>query len=670
MKKLPIITLLMTFFISAPILAHTQDAGNLIPRNALLGNPDKMSVALSHDGKYISYVAPKDGVLNIWIAPSDKPLESHPVTNDKGRGIRSYYWGYDNKHIFFTQDHNGDENDRLYSYDIETKQTKLWSPAKGVRAGIAGISERFPNDILIYMNNRDAKYFDVYHVNLLDGTKKLVFENNKYTNVIADDNLKIRFASLMNKDGETEYYKIEDGKQELFTTIPFEDEMNTAIIGFDKTGDVLYILDSRKRNTTALTTLDLKTGKSKILAENKKSDIGILTAHPTEKNIQVVTTEYEKVKYQVLDKAVKGDIQYLTALNRGNLIINSRTLDDKTWLVAYVSDNAPVKYYKYDRVNKHAEFLFTNRQALENYKLAEMHPVVIKARDGIDLVSYITYPTGIKDLKNLPMVLLVHGGPFGVRDSWEYDPEHQLLANRGYAVLSVNYRGSGGFGKNFINIAAKQFGLKMHDDLIDAVNWAIKKKIADPSKIAIMGGSYGGYAALAGLTLTPDVFACGVDIVGISDLVVHLQNLRPYLLPMKEYFKYRIGDVTTPEGIEALKKVSPINFIDNIKKPLFIAQGGHDPRVKQPQSELIVAAMHKHHIPVMYALYPDEGHGFAKPENRLSHYALTEQFLADILGGRAEPIGDAMNGANLILDGMKVHNAKEAAAAVQKAVGK
>ena len=659
-----ILTLLTAIFMTTISFAEEK----LIPRHVLFGNPDKISVMLSKDGKYISYVAPKNGVQNVWIAPVNDLAKAIAITDDKERGIRSYSWSYDNEHIIFSQDYKGDENQRLYTYNISSKKTKLLTPERAVKAVMFAASEKFPGELLVGLNDRDDKYFDVYRYNLLTGDKKLVFQNDKYIGFVFDHEMNLRFGQYINENGEEECYEFKDGKFSLLLTIAFDDTQTTGIIGFDQTGDILYLLDSRDRNTGALKAWNLKTGTQKIIAEDDKADVDVFAIHPTNKTIQAVAVEYEKTTYKILDQDIAKDMEYLQALNPGNMGIISRTLDDKTWLVAYVGDNSPVKYYKYDRTSKKAEFLFTNKKDLEDYKLVQMHPQIIKSRDGLDMVSYITYPTDAKPSKPVPMVLFVHGGPYGIRDSWGLNPVHQFLANRGYAVMSLNYRGSGGFGKDFINAGVRQWGLKMHDDLIDAVNWAIDQKIADPAKVAIMGGSYGGYAVLAGLTFTPDVFACGVDIVGPSNIVSLIQSFPSYWKPMLNNYKRRVGDPDNPEDLKALEKISPLFFADKINKPLFIAQGAHDPRVKQAESDQIVAAMKKHNIPVMYSLYPDEGHGFARPENRISHYAMTEQFLARILGGRAEAIGVDLEKANFTLNGKNTKNAAEAEKVINEAI--
>ena len=647
--------------ISIIIMANTSQAqmssANLIPRAVLFGNPDKTSVLISPNGKYISYIAPLEGVLNVYIAPIDKPTDAKAITQDKGRGIRGYFWAYDNEHIIYMQDEKGDENFRLYSYSLRSGSAKLLTPESGVKAHVYEMSFKHPNMILIGLNERDKRFFDIYKVNLVVNSKELLIENDKFVGFTVDDDLQIRFGTLTNKDGAEEYYRFEDNKWSEFMKVDIEDTMTTGFVGFDKTGKTLYMIDSRDRNTGALKSLNPESKELRLIIEDPRADISLFTRHPTEKNIQAVAINYEKMEIKVLDNSIKADIDYLKDLERGELHINARSIDDKTWLAAYISDVSSVKYYVYDSSTKKAKYLFSNRKDLEEYSLLPMNPIVIKSRDGLNLVSYLTLPSGYDLGKNhpaaaLPLVLYVHGGPWA-RDSWGLNPVHQWLGSRGYAVLSVNYRGSTGFGKNFINAGNLQWARKMHDDLIDAVNWAIKNKIANLSKIAIMGGSYGGYATLVGLTMTPEVFACGVDLVGPSNLLTFAKSIPPYWEPILNDFKKRVGGWETSEELKMMAERSPITYVDKIVRPLFIAHGAHDPRVKQAESDQIVHAMETKNIPVIYALYDDEGHGFARPENRLSYYALVEQFLAKILGGRNQEIGDDLKGSSLILNNKK-----------------
>lgn len=626
-------------------------ANDLIPRTVIFGNPSKTMVRLSPDGKYVSYLAPHNGVLNIWIAPVDRIQDARVITSDTDRGIRQYFWAYDPNYILFLQDFKGDENFRLYSYNLSSQTTERLTPEKDVKTVIYSGSAKKPNDLLIGLNKRNKEYFDVYLLNLKTSELKLVLKNDQYSEIIADNDLKVRFGIRLNEEGDQEIFERKRNAWKPFMTIPMENTMNSSIVGFNKKNDTLYVLDSRDSDTAVLKTLNLKTGVYTTLAQDAKADLDTFTTHPTDYNIQAIQINYDKPTIQVLDPTITKDIDYLKTLHKGYFTITSRSKNDKTWIVAYSDDMTPTKYYLYDRKKSKVEFLFSGNPALEKTKLTPMQPVVIKSRDHMDLVCYLTLPQE-KTNELPPMILFVHGGPWA-RDVWGLNSTHQWLANRGYAVLSVNYRGSTGFGKKFVNAGNMEWSGKMHDDLIDSVNWAIANQIADPKKIGIMGGSYGGYATLVGLTFTPDVFACGVDIVGPSNLLTLCTSFPPYWKPLINDMKKRIGIWDTEEGAKSLKERSPLTYVNRINKPLLIAQGAFDPRVKQAEADQIFEAMQRNKIPVVYALYPSEGHGFANPNNRLSFYAMTEQFLSIILGGRAEPIGKDFQGADFVLNGEK-----------------
>jgi dipeptidyl aminopeptidase/acylaminoacyl peptidase len=653
----------------------------LIPRRVLFGNPDRAGVQISPDGRHVSFLSPRDGVMNVYVAPVADPNNATPVTNDRTRGIQSYFWAYDAKHVLYTQDKGGNENWNIYSVDVaRPDQPTNLTPNEKVAARISAVSERHPEEILVGINDRDPRFHDVYRINLRTGEKTLLVQNpgqiedGAVSGFMADDDYRVRFAVAMPPDGGVTLYRpkadaggvdaagAEAGKfeWESFDRIGSDDALTTNPLGFDKSGDLMYLTDSRGRDTGAMFALDTRTGEKKLLAEDPRADAGDVLIHPTEKNVQAVAFEYDRQNWKVLDEGIRRDFDYLRTVADGDLNVTSRTLDDQTWIVAYVMDDGPVRYYRYDRETGAAHFLFTNRKELEGRPLAKMHPVVIKARDGMNLVSYLTLPRGStrpakagaaapavpRPAAPLPMVLLVHGGPWA-RDSWGLNGTHQWLANRGYAVMSVNFRGSTGFGKQFINASSREWGGKMHDDLIDAVNWAVQKGVADRDRVAIMGGSYGGYATLVGLTFTPDTFACGVDIVGPSRIVTLFETIPPYWVAGLNMFKQRVGDHTTEEGRKFLDSRSPLTYADRIKRPLLIGQGANDPRVKQAEADQIVDAMKAKNLPVVYVLYKDEGHGFARPENRLSFNAVTEQFLAAHLGGRAEPIGADFAGSSI-----------------------
>lgn len=631
----------------------------LIPRSVLFGNPQKASARISPNGKWLSYLAPVDGILNVWVAPADDLDAAKPVTHDKTRDIRSHSWAYDGTHILYSQDNEGDENWHVYATNVESGKTKDLTPVENVHARVLGTSQKFPTEILVGLNDRNPQLHDIYRVNIETGERTLIQENQGFVAYITDDDFRVRFAFTFTPDGGQVLLEPKVADQtgadaewnEFMKTGP-EDAMTTGPAGFDKTGTVLYIQDSRDRDTGGLFAIDLKTNTTTLVAEDSRADVGELIVHPTEQTIQAVGFTYSRREWTILDDSIKPDLDYLATVEDGELIVTSRTLDDKHWTVAFLLDDGPLKFYLYNRENKQCQFLFSSRDDLDDYQLAKMHTPVIKSRDGLNLVSYLTLPAGSdsdgdgRPDQALPLVLDVHGGPWA-RDDWGFNSSHQWLANRGYAVLSVNYRGSTGFGKNFTNAANGEWAGKMHDDLIDAVNWAVEQGIAQREKVAIMGGSYGGYATLVGLTFTPDVFVCGVDIVGPSSLVTLLQNVPPYWIPLMPVMNVRVGDVGTEEGRAALLEKSPLTLVDKIERPLLIGQGANDPRVTQLEADQIVEAMTVKKIPVTYVLYPDEGHGFAGEENRLSFNAVTEAFLAQHLGGTYEPIGDDFEGASL-----------------------
>ena len=627
----------------------------LIPRKVLFGNPDKINVQLSPDGRFLSYAAPVDGVLNVWVGPVDDPAAARPVTRDTFGGIGNYFWADAGDHIGYLMDWQGDENAHLYSVELDTGAIWDLTPMVGARAVIVGGSPKFPNELLVGLNGRDPRYNDIYRINVITGERRLVQVNDRFAGFLIDDDYNIRFASRPTEDGGSELLRSTDGGGwESFIKFPLEDIETRKIFGFDRTGRVLYLADNRGRDTSALTAINLDTGEQTVIAADARADVNGVMRHPTERTIQAVDFIYERREYRILDDSIAPDLEYLRTVADGDFQVISRPLDDSRWIVVYPVDDGPARYYSYDRARKEATFLFTHAKELEGLPLAKLHPVVIKSRDGLDLVSYYMLPvesdrdgSGRPD-HPLPMVLHVHGGPHE-RVEWSYCPLCQLLANRGYAVLTVNFRGSTGFGKAFVNAANLEWSGKMHDDLIDAVQWAIEQGIADPQRVAIYGTSYGGYATLVGLTLTPDTFACGVDIVGPSNLVTLLNSIPPYWEPEIERMVRQIGDHRTEAGRAFLTERSPLTHVERISKPLLIGHGAHDPRVKLAEAEQIVQAMLARNLPVTAVIYPDEGHGISRPENTLSFLAVAEAFLAECLGGRHEPVGDDFAGSSIIV---------------------
>ncbi len=638
---------------SEPGVKGPQDV-EVISREVLFGNPERASFQASPDGKFISWLAPKNGVLNVYVAPIDNIDDAKAVTNDDYRGIRQYFWAENATHLVYMQDKGGDENFHAFSVNIETNERIELTPFEGARAQIQQTSKLFPNNILVSVNNRDPQLFDIYNIDVTTGERELVIENKGYVGFNTDDQYSVRFAARYEGDGSLSYFEVEgtEVRADVYLNIPSSDALTTQIVGFNTAGDKLYIIDSRTGNTAALFARDMNTGQTDMLFEHPKADVSGAMGNPETGEIEAVAANYLRTEWQILDDAVADDLKYLRTVQDGEINVASRVKNDTLWTVVYVRDDGPVEYYLYDRTAKKAEFVFSNRPELESKPLAKMHPTVIKSRDGLSLVSYLTLPVwadtdgDARPEEALPTVLLVHGGPWA-RDQWGYNSMHQWLSNRGYAVLSVNYRGSTGFGKDFINAGNFEWAGKMHDDLIDAVNWAEAEGIADPDRVAIMGGSYGGYATLVGLTFTPDTFACGVDIVGPSSLVTLLNTIPPYWKPAMELFNQRVGNLNTEEGRALLESRSPLNFIEKIKKPLMIAQGANDPRVKQSEADQIVEAMTAKNIPVTYILFPDEGHGFARPENSMAFNAAAEAFLAEHIGGRYEPIDNDLEGSTI-----------------------
>lgn len=639
----------------------------LIPRDVLFGNPTRAQARLSPDGKWLSFLAPVDGVLNVWVGPAEDHTKAVAVTKDTFRGIRSHGWAYNSQYIVYTQDKGGDENWHVYATNVESKNTEDLTPLEGVHARLAGASEKFPDEILVGLNDRQPQLHDIWRVNVKTGEKKLIQENSGYVGFVTDDDYQVRLAVNYTRTGGATWLAPEAEEpgekghadwapMEEFTS---EDAMTSGPAGFDKSGRIMYFEDSRNRNTAGLFSRNLDTDEVKLIAEDARADVGGILTHPTEKKLQAVSFTYSRREWKILDDAIKPDVDFLTEFADGEWQVTSRTLDDTKWTVAYILDNGPLKFYVYnrpasadDKTERNMHFLFNSRDDIADYPLVKMHTPVIKSRDGLNLVSYLSLPPGTDPdgdgvpNKPVPLILDVHGGPWA-RDGWGYNSSHQWLANRGYAVLNVNYRGSTGFGKDFINAANGEWSGKMHDDLLDAVNWAVDQKIAQRDKVCIMGGSYGGYATLVGLTYTPDVFACGVDIVGPSSLVTLLQNVPAYWAPFMPVMKIRVGDVSTEQGQAELLKRSPLSLVNKIERPLLIGQGANDPRVTQLEADQIVQAMQENKIPVTYVLYPDEGHGFRRPENNTSFNAVTEAFLAEHLGGRYEPIGEDFEGSSL-----------------------
>lgn len=638
---------------TAPAPDPLAVSADMIPREAIFGNPERAGAQISPDGTQLSWIAPLDGVLNIWVAPVDDPEAARAVTSDTGRGIRGYFWAPNATHIVYVQDKGGDENFRAYSVNLETGEEINLTPFDGVRAALYATDWDAPNMMMVGVNNRDPRWHDLYKVDVTTGERELIYENtDEIADYTFDRDLNLRLALRSNPDGSQSVLKPTDEGWEGFYVIPYADSLSSGVLGFTVDGTAVHALESMGRDKTALVRIDYETGERTVIASSDKADIGGLMVHPTEYVPEAYAVNYLKREWTALDPEVGEDLDFLRANLEGEISVADRTRDDTVWLISNGRSDKATTYHLYDREAETLTELFGVRPQLEGYTLARMHPVEIDSRDGKTLVSYLTLPPGSDPdgdgvpSEPVPLVLDVHGGPWA-RDSYGYSSWHQWLANRGYGVLSVNFRGSTGFGKAFIRAGDKEWGRKMQDDLLDGVDWAVERGITTDDQVAITGGSYGGYATLAGLAFTPEEFACGVSIVGPSNLNTLLTTIPPYWEAFRTQFTNAIGDPETEEGQALLKERSPLTNASDIARPLLIGQGANDPRVVQAESDQIVEAMKAQDIPVTYILFPDEGHGFARPENRLAFYAVMESFLAGCLGGRYEPVGDDFEGSSL-----------------------
>jgi dipeptidyl aminopeptidase/acylaminoacyl peptidase len=611
----------------------------LIPLTVLFGNPERVSPRISPDGSQMAWIAPRDGVLNVWLAPisPDAGVDwaaARVITDDTDRGIRQFAWAHDGRHVLYLQDTGGDENWRLHDVDLSTMQRRDLTPFEGVQTELIATERDFPDEILVGMNKENPQLHDVYRLNLKSGELTKELANPGLIDMLADPQLIVRAALQPHPDGSASLVAREDAASDWreVLSIPADDAMSTGLVSFSTDGKSVLMVSSLAAQAARLVRLDLETGQTEVLAEDPEADVSGVRINPDTREPQIVTVLKARSHYRVLDPSVAGHLETIRALHPGDPAFPDADDSDRVWLVAFTNDAGPVAFYAYDTASGSASFLFEHQPELSKYELASKEPFSYAARDGLTIHGYLTFPPGL-DRSDLPTVLLVHGGPWA-RDTWGFDPIPQWLANRGYLCVQVNFRGSAGYGKEFLTAGDREWGAKMQDDLSDAVAEVVSQGWADPSKVAIFGGSYGGYAALAGATFTPDLYCCAVDIVGPSNLITLIETVPPYWAPIIAQFHRRVGD--PKKDADFLWSRSPLSRADQIRIPLLIAQGANDPRVKQAESEQIVAALKNAGIDHDYMLFPDEGHGFAKPENRLTFYAVADKFLSRYLGGRAE----------------------------------
>jgi dipeptidyl aminopeptidase/acylaminoacyl peptidase len=610
----------------------------LIPLPVLFGNPERVSPSISPDGTQLAWIAPSDGVLNVWLAPVSVEAgvdltAARVITDDTDRGIRQFGWAHDGRHLLYLQDTGGDENWRLHDVDVQTMQRRDLTPFENVQTQLIAAERELPSQILVGLNRENPQLHDVYLLDLETGALTKQVDNPGVIGWVADAQMVVRGAIRPQPDGGFELLVREHADEDwrVLLTVPAEDALTTDVIAFSKDGSSLLITSSAGAQTARLARVDVATGAVEVLAEDPEADVSGVRIDPDTREPQIVTVLKGRSEYVVLDPSVADDLAAIRGLHPGDPIFQGADDEDAVWLVGFTNDAGPIPYYAYDRASRTAQFLFEHRPELSQYELAEMEPFSFTARDGLTVHGYVSFPPGA-GREGLPTVLNVHGGPWA-RDAWGMNSEAQWLANRGYLCIQVNFRGSTGYGKAFVNAGDREWGARMQDDLSDTVAYAISQGWADPDRVAIYGGSYGGYAALAGAAFTPDIYRCAVDIVGPSNLITLIESVPPYWAPLIAQFHRRVGN--PDKDADFLWSRSPLSKADAIRIPLLIAQGANDPRVKQAESEQIVAALQKAGIEHDYMLFPDEGHGFAKPENRLRFYAEADRFLAHHLGGRA-----------------------------------
>jgi len=610
----------------------------------LFDDADYTSLTISPDGWHLSWLAPLDGVRNLFVARIDDLASARPVTRVTDRNISLFYrWAQTNRHIIFFQDHDGDENWRASSVNIRNSAIVALSPSEGVKSFVTQIDRRFPTEVLLMHNGRDKHYFDLYRVSVMNGSSELLYVNKEYAWILADGEFQLRLGVRFAADGAAEVFERHaSGTWSPFMTVPLGDIDGTELLEFSADGKTLYMLDSRGSDKAALYAMDMATKKSTLLAADDEADImrvSFFARRPL-----AARADKERARWHSVDPSAVQDLADLTAYSAGDIIFTGRSNGDRVVTAHFERDTESGEYVLLDRETRKVRPLFKQRKALAGLPLRPLEPVTFPARDGLRLNGYLTRPHETSD--RLPLVLVIHGGPYA-RDTWGFNSVHQWLANRGYAVLSVNYRGSTGYGKAFVTAADHEWGGRMHDDLIDAVNWAVGQGIADPGRVGFFGGSYGGYSALMAATKTPDVFACIVDLYGISNLMTFMATIPPYWQPWFNVWKNRLGNPDTDDGRALLLERSPLNHLERATLPILIAHGLKDVRVVAAESQQMVDALKSRNAPVTYITFRDEGHGFVRPVNRLAFCAVAEAFLGKHLGGRCQPFEGDLSGSTM-----------------------
>lgn len=608
----------------------------LIPLGEFFDNPERALAKPSPDGTMISWLAPLDGLLNVWVRPIEGG-EAVPVTRDTDRGVMGYSWTRDSKHILYSKDQGGDENHHVMMVDVPGDGTaRDLTPFDGVRASMVSVPRATPGQIIVSTNRRDRGVFDVERLDLDTGELTPITENpGNIIGWVADRDGRVRGAYAQTPEGDYQLL-VRDSEQDDFRVLAeFDNEDGGQPYGFDADGRVLWVGSAVDSDRSRLVAIDVATGEQTVIDEDEVADLGMPIISDRDRTLLGAAYLRDRLVVHAFDERFARDFETVKKIADGDPRITGSDADETLWTIAFDSDVDPGATYLFNRETGEHEFLFRPRPWLSPDELSPMRPVQITTRDGLTMYCYLTVPRGLEP-RDLPMVLYVHGGPWS-RDAWGYDGVAQFLANRGYAVLQVNYRGSMGFGKHFMHAAEREFAGKMHDDLMDAVDWAVAEGVADPDRIGIYGGSYGGYATLVGVTFTPDRFRAAVSFVGPSNLVTLIRSFPEYWRPFLKSTWFRfVGDPEVEEEREDMWARSPLSRVDQIVTPLMVIQGANDPRVTKHESDQIVEALSERGIDVEYIVADDEGHGFAKPENRMRAYRAMETFFAQHLGGRAE----------------------------------
>lgn len=644
--KILLIAMIMTTFANL-LPAQESKLPPLLDRELFFDNPEISGAQLSPDGTYFSFIKPYNDVMNIWVKKFDEPFDAaRPITADVIRPIRSYFWSRDGKYILYSQDKGGDENFNIYAVDPSQKpasdatvpENRDLTNLKGVRVQIYAVPKTEPDALYIGLNDRDPAWHDLYKMKISTGERTLIRQNSAEDRITGwvfdwDDNLRI--ANRANMDGSNELLLV---NQNSFTPIYMTNIFETAYpVGFDKNNNNIYLVTNKGDDVdlTRLVLFDLKTLKEELIETDPENKVDLGNVSLSEVSRDIIFTSYEDEHNRIYFKNQGFELDYKLIkrqLPEREIYFARSTADEQHWIIGSYSDVDPGSTYLYDRKTQKLTFQYTPRPNIPVEHMAPMKAISYKSSDGTIIPAYLTLPKGM-EAKNLPLVVFPHGGPWA-RSGWGFNGYAQFLANRGYAVLDPNFRASTGYGKKFINAGNKEWGRKMQDDITWGVKHLVDQGIVDPEKVGIMGGSYGGYATLAGLAFTPDIYACGVSIVGPSNLITLLNSLPPYWEAGRKVFYTRMGDPTTEEGKADLEKMSPLFSADKITSPLLVIQGANDPRVNKHESDQIVVALRDRGFPVEYIVAPDEGHGFARPVNNLAMNAAAEKFLAKYLGGR------------------------------------